>query len=122
MKTYDYNVELDTELGKKNGTMQLCVRGGRVNGFLSLLKHTEPLCGKIGADGSCELEGKVVTLMKEIAYIAKGRIRSDGLLLNMRLGAANCLLTGISRQKKKEVRENEQDRQPEPEERRKTIS
>ena len=102
MKTYDYNVELDTELGKKNGTMRLCVRGAKVNGFLSLLTHTEPIFGKIGADGNCELEGKIVTLMKEIAYSATGKIRRDALMLKLRLGSSVCTLSGIAanRQKK----------------------
>ena len=97
MKRYEYKVELDTELGKRSGTMQLCVHGTRIEGFLSLLRHTEPLCGQINADGNCMLEGKIVTLLKEIAYKATGRIRRDTLLLKLRLGTSDCTLSGIAK-------------------------
>ena len=35
MKKCIYNVVLDTELGKRNGTMQLSINGTKIDGFLS---------------------------------------------------------------------------------------
>lgn len=94
MKRYEYKVELDTELGKRSGTMRFCVHGTRIEGVLSLLRHTEPFCGHVNADGSCTLEGKIVTLLKEIAYSATGKIYRDALQLKLRLGASDCTLSG----------------------------
>lgn len=102
MKRYQYKVELDTELGKRSGTMQFCVRGTRIEGFLSLLRHTEPFCGRINADGSCMLEGKIVTLLKEIAYSATGKIQRDALQLKLRLGASDCTLRGTPAERQTE--------------------
>ena len=100
MKKYNYNVVLDTELGKRNGTMQILINGKKVNGFLNLLKHTEPLYGNIIKDGSCRLHGKIVTAIKEAAYIATGHISAEELLLNFKIGAASYLLRGASFEEK----------------------
>lgn len=95
MKKYDYNVVLDAELGKRKGTMQILVKENKVEGFLNLLKHTEPIYGNINIDGSCRLQGKIVTLIREIAYIATGHIKSDELLLNFQIGTHSYLLKGF---------------------------
>lgn len=84
MKKYHYNVVLDTELGKRNGTMQLSVDGTDIDGFLSLLNNTEPCHGKIQNDGRCNLHGKIVTLMKEIVYDATGYIRENEIDLTLK--------------------------------------
>ena len=95
MKKYNYNVVLKTELGKKNGTMQILINNNKVEGFLYLLKHTEPICGNINADGSCSLQGKIVTLIKEFTYTATGYIGGEELRLNFKIGLNNYLLKGI---------------------------
>ncbi len=97
MKKYDYNVVLDTELGKRKGKMQILVQGNKIEGILNLLKHTEPVYGNINTDGSCRLQGKIVTLIKEISYVATGYIRSDELYLKFKIGANNYLLKGLPR-------------------------
>ena len=96
MRKYTYNIELNTELGKRFGTMQLFVDGTKINGFMSILKHTEPFFGDISTDGNCKLYGKIVTLIKEITYTATGKIHSEELYLNMQLGKSNYTLKGIA--------------------------
>ena len=83
MKEYHYNVVLNTEIGKRNGTMRLSVNGTDIDGFLSLLNKTEPCYGKIENDGRCSLHGKIVTLIKEIGYDATGYMRENEIDLTL---------------------------------------
>ena len=96
MREYNYNIELDTELGKRYGTMQLFVDGTKVNGFMSILKHTKPFFGDISTDGNCKLYGKIVTLIKEITYTATGKIYNGELYLNVQSGKSNYTLKGVA--------------------------
>lgn len=96
MRKYNYNIELDTEIGKRFGTMQLFVDGTKINGFMSILKHEEPLFGDISTDGNCKLYGKIVTLIKEITYTATGEFHDEELYLNVQLGKSNYKLKGIA--------------------------
>lgn len=96
MKKYNYNVVLDTELGKRNGTMQLSIEGTEIDGFLSLLNNTEPCHGNIGTDGHCNLHGKIVTLIKEMVYEATGYIREGEIVLTLQSGKSTFLMKGIA--------------------------
>ena len=96
MEKYNYNVVLDTELGKRNGTMQLSIDGTEIDGFLSLLNNTEPCHGKIGTDGHCSLHGKIVTLIKEMLFEATGYIRENEIVLTLQSGRNTFLLKGIA--------------------------
>lgn len=92
----EYYVELNTELGKKVGTLQLFTHGAKADGFLTILQHREPFFGDINEDGTCRLQGKIVTLLHEIAYVATGEIDSEKLLLHMQMERANYVLTGFA--------------------------
>ena len=96
MKKYNYNVVLDTELGKRSGSMQLSIDGTEINGFLSLLNNTAPFRGKLGSDGYCSLCGKLVTLIKEIVYEAAGYICEDAIALTLQSGKNTFQLKGIA--------------------------
>lgn len=95
MKKYYYKVMLNTELGKKKGTMNIHIHENKVEGLLNLLKHSEPIYGTVDIDGSCQLHGKIVTLLKELAYVATGHIGDDNLNLNLQIGTSRYLLMGI---------------------------
>ena len=96
MKKYDYSVVLDTELGKRNGTMQLSVNGTSIDGFLSLLNNTESCHGIIQNDGRCLLQGKIVTLIKEIVYDATGYIRENEIALILKIEKNTFRLKGVA--------------------------
>lgn len=96
MKKYNYNVVLDTELGKRNGTMQLSIDGTEIDGVLSLLNNTEPCYGNIGSDGYCNLYGKIVTLIKEMFYEATGYISGNEIVLTLQSGKNTFLMKGIA--------------------------
>lgn len=91
-----YTVELDSELGKKFGAMQLFINGTEAYGFLTILKHSEPFYGVINDDGICNLHGKIVTLIKETEYIATGKIDSKGFKLDLQLGKEKYELNGTA--------------------------
>lgn len=95
-KKYNYIVELHTELGKRKGELELYLEGRKISGFLSLLKHKEPVMGKLKRDGSCELKGKIITLIREKRYTATGKFHEKELFLKCKMGAADCLLTGTA--------------------------
>lgn len=96
IKKYNYIVELHTELGKRKGELELYLEGRKIRGFLSLLKHKEPVIGKLKKDGNCELKGKIVTLIKEKKYTATGRFHEQELMLKCKMEAVDCLLTGTA--------------------------
>lgn len=96
MKEYNYDVVLDTELGKRKGTMRLSVDGTKIDGFLSLLNKTESCQGNLGKDGQCSLHGKVVTLIKEFVYEAKGYIRDNELVLTLKSGKNTFSMKGVA--------------------------
>ncbi len=80
---YNYTVELESELGKRNGTMQVFISGSKINGVLSILNHSEPFWGYIDTDGKCVLNGKIVTLIREFNYTATGTILSESISLDI---------------------------------------
>lgn len=96
MREYKYNVVLDTELGKRCGTMLLCIDGTEIDGFLSLLNSTQPCHGKLGTDGQCSLHGKIVTLLKEIVYEATGYIREGEIVLWLQSEKNTFQMKGIA--------------------------
>lgn len=69
MKKYNYNVVLDTEFGKKKRYNANTYKRERSQGLLNLLKHTEPVYGNIIKDGSCQLQGKIVTDRSEEIFL-----------------------------------------------------
>lgn len=93
-KNYSYIVELHTELGKKKGILELCVKGKKIDGFLSLFKHREPVIGRFMKDGNCELKGKIITLIRENKYIATGKLQEKEVNLNFAIGKKSYPLTG----------------------------
>lgn len=70
--------------------------GSKTNGFLTILQHKELFFGDINEDGTCCLQGKIVTLLHEIAYVATGEIDAENLLLHMQMERANYVLTGFA--------------------------
>lgn len=92
MKSYD--VELDTELGRKHGTMEITVENGAVGGVLNIMRHSEPFFGHMDMNGLCILRGKIITLISEAEYSARGSINNDGIELNMQIDKTDYIMRG----------------------------
>lgn len=81
MENRIYNIEMDTPIGLRYGTMTLCSTGNKVNGTLALLEHSEPFNGTVDENGNCTIYGRLVTLMRTIHYTANGKISEKGIEL-----------------------------------------
>lgn len=90
-----YNVKLHTPLGQRCGTLELRLRGREASGLLHILKQSEPFSGSIEADGTCCIQGQLVTLTRTIPYQARGRITREKVDLSL-TGNTGCYrLTGV---------------------------
>lgn len=84
-----YDIFLHTPLGKKKGELKANIENGELNGFLSVLGHTEPINGTVDENGNCSLKGKFISLMKSVNFTAAGTISFDTLRLVLN-GDAGC--------------------------------
>ncbi len=79
MKNYD--ILMNTPLGKKKGELKAKIENGKLTGFLSLFGNTEPIEGTVDEKGNCSLKGRFMTLMKSVDFTADGTIDLEALRL-----------------------------------------
>ena len=79
----NYDICMNTPIGVRVGHMTVLRSMDTVNGYLDILKHSEPFEGTIDSDGNCKITGKIITLMRTINYAATGKITSDSLSLSL---------------------------------------
>lgn len=91
-----YNICMHTPMGKRYGSMSIQANDNQISGFLSLLQHKEPFYGTIDENGLCEFTGKIITLMRTIAYVATGTITECSLNLSLRCGQSSFELIGCA--------------------------
>lgn len=88
MPVIQYEVCMQTPLGKKAGTLTAERTGGNLNGWLSILGHCEPFQGTVDDSGRCEISGRFITLMRNVPFTAKGQITASSVKLLVK-GARN---------------------------------
>lgn len=76
-----YEIEMQTPLGIKRGTLKIYIEQDKISGFLDVMNHSEPFAGSIDGEGYCEFTGRMITLMRTIEYKASGKLDEDGLSL-----------------------------------------
>lgn len=89
-----YDVRMRTSIGTRFGQMSVARNEDRVSGFLDILRHKEPFEGTIDRDGSCTLQGTLVTLMRTVHFQAVGKILPEKLELSMKDGHHLLEITG----------------------------
>lgn len=89
-----YDIIMRTPLGERQGQLRLAVKGRQISGNLDILGHTNPICGRMEADGRCRLEGQVVTLLRTLPFTADGRVDSDSVDLTLRGGQHEFQIQG----------------------------
>ena len=95
MKYRKYEIVMDTPIGLRYGTINLCSTENRINGTLDLLGHSEPFGGTIDSNGNCTICGQLITLMHTINYTAIGKITEKAIELSLQ-GERNVFkMTGI---------------------------
>lgn len=95
-----YDILLNTPLGKKSGELSVNMENGKLLGFLSLLGHTEPIEGTIDKNGNCLFQGKVVTLLNTICFMADGIIKDDVLSLKIKSDSSIYEMKGTLRNRR----------------------
>ena len=93
-----YDVLLQTPLGKKKGELNAKIENGALNGFLSLLGHTEPVEGSVDENGNCTMNGKIVSLMRSIHFVANGTIDYNAIRLTVKGDAGHYEMIGQLRE------------------------
>lgn len=95
MPVYRYAVTIRTLLGPRRGVMEWEISGETAAGFLTLLGHREPFSGAIGADGCCRLEGRMVTILRTVAFSASGYVTPRTVELVLREQRNTFQLQGV---------------------------
>lgn len=94
--TWEFDIIMQTQLGKRFGKMSAEVNDRSLNGTLSIFDHSEPFFGMIDEDGNCKINGKIITLMRTIEYVATGIISAQTVNLIMQ-GERNVFqIDGVS--------------------------
>ena len=91
----EYSITLGTPIGKRSGTMTVDIHEGKVCGSLQLLQNTEAFSGVIDGQGNCEIDGTLVTLLRELPYHAVGRITETEIRMEMELAGERASLRGL---------------------------
>ncbi|MDO4344956.1 MAG: hypothetical protein Q4C50_09160 [Eubacteriales bacterium] len=78
-----YAIEMQTPMGKKQGTIRVITEQETMNGYLTVLDHSTPFTGSIDGEGHCKFTGSIVTLMRTIDYEASGKMEDDSISLDI---------------------------------------
>ena len=100
MREYFYDVILHTEIGKRKGRADVRIHGTRISGILTLLNKSEQFTGSIEQDGTCRLQGKLVSLLREIPFEAEGMVTMQQLELTLHAAQGSYRLTGVPADKR----------------------
>lgn len=93
-ETLIFDIRMQTPIGIKIGKMSITNEKGVLSGCLDILKKATPFSGTVFPDGSCNIRGDIVTLMKTVKYTASGVIESDSLSLEVLCGKNKFYITG----------------------------
>lgn len=96
MAMREYNVFMNTPLGKRYGKLIAQISGTSVSGQLDILNHHEPFSGTIDAFGNCRITGSFVTLMRRVMYTATGQLTESSVHLHLKGGSNIYELSGVS--------------------------
>ena len=89
-----YEIEMQTLIGVKHGTMYAEILHNEVKGFLNLMKQSTAFYGNIDMNGKCEIQGKIISLTKTIPYKATGHMKKDTIMLDMYTNQGEFHITG----------------------------
>ena len=95
-----YDIVLKTALGNRIGKMRARFFDDKIEGTIALFNHREPFFGKINPDGSCNISGKIITLLNTLNFIGIGSITKNFVSLNISAGNKAFEITGAPVRKK----------------------
>lgn len=83
MGTKCFDITLKAPLGDRKGKMEWEEHEGTLDGVLEVMGHRNPFSGRIGPDCLVEIEGNIITQMRNIPYTARGALQSGLLSLEL---------------------------------------
>lgn len=89
-----YNIIMSVPLGNRYGTLAFTENDGNIIGILTILENQDTFMGTIGSDGALEFSGKIESLLRVIAYNAKGKITGSKIELHLSGTKDNFFITG----------------------------
>lgn len=96
MKEQKYNIVLYVPLGKRYGTMTVCMEREMIRGEINIMQHLEQFEGKQYPDGSVEISGRLKTLVRLIYYKGSGMISPTNVRLLLDTGEDIFEIEGIA--------------------------
>ena len=84
-------------MGNKFGNISFNIIGGTISGKLKILNHTENINGTIDRSGYCRIKGNIVTLTRNIDFVAAGKIESETLTLSVKDERNIYEITGLKK-------------------------
>ena len=91
----NYNVTMQTPMGKKNGELTLQTTGNVLTGKMVILgKNTELTPGKVNGK-SFQFNGELHTAVGRMAYTCNGTVTESGLTAMVETRKGKFLLNGV---------------------------
>lgn len=84
MSEIQYNVRMYTPMGEKKGTLTAERIGNQLKGWLNILGHKEPFEGVVDKMGNCRITGFYITLLRNVPYVATGKISPSSIHLQVK--------------------------------------
>lgn len=89
-----YKVTMNTPLGNRSGTLGINIAGNKLDGFLQILKSSNPIVGVIDNSGLCNFSGHIDTAAKTLRFTARGVISEQTVELTLLSEDCQYLITG----------------------------
>lgn len=91
-----YTISMQTPIGVKHGELSAITKQNKITGTIEILEHIGPFEGVIESDGNCVINGKIISLMKTIEYIATGKITNEDVCLQLKSEKNSFVISGVA--------------------------
>lgn len=81
--TYQYDLQMETPLGRRRGNLELIIEKSWINGYLTMFTRTIPIRNGVRSGNAIFFEGDMKTMMSSLPYKAKGTVSPSGVELTI---------------------------------------
>ncbi len=93
---YTYDVIMRTQIGNRKGQLRVNKKQEKINGFLKILGHENPVVGTVAQDGVYALKGELITLVRTIPFVAQGYADEKTVCLTLHCPDNTFYITGTA--------------------------
>ena len=79
-----YRICLSAPLGRRDGSMVIRERNGKIDGWLNVMNERNRFSGTVSTDGQLKLSGMLRTLLSTVQYTATGKVSGRNIMLNLK--------------------------------------